>query len=89
VPNRLDVSIVLQHIPDAWSGLRGAAVHASASLLPHATGSLRRHHHLLVPSGERLPGRRFVQPHQQWRGPVRLRLTISMLLLAVCFADDN
>ena len=73
----MDVSGFLQHLTDTGARLRGAAVHASRSFLHHAARVVRRHGHLLVPPGERLPDRRRMRLHQWRRSPVSVGLTAS------------
>ena len=73
--DRMDVSGFLQHFTDTGARLRGATVHASRSFLHHAARVVRRHGHLLVPPGKRLPDRRRVRPHQWRRSHLSVGLT--------------
>ncbi len=50
-------------------------MHASRSFLHHAARVVRRHGHLRVPPGKRLPDRRRVRPHQWRRSHLSVGLT--------------
>jgi len=76
--DRVDLQGFLQHFTVTGAGLRGAAVHPSRSLLHHAARVVRRHGHLLVPPGERLPERRRMRPHQQRRSDLSVGLTFHV-----------
>ena len=71
----MDVSGFLQHFSDTGARLRGATVHAARSFLHHAARVVRRHGHLRVPPGKRLPDRRRVRPHQRRRSHLSIGLT--------------
>ena len=75
--DRMDVSGFLQYLTDTGARLRGATVHASRSFLHHAARVVRRHGHLRVPPGKRLPDRRRMRPHQRRRSHLSIGLTKS------------
>ena len=74
--DRMDLRL-LQHFPDTGARLRGAAVHTSRSFLHHAARVVRRHGHLRLPPGERLPDRRGMRPDQRRRSHLSVGLTKS------------